>query len=147
MKIVCNHGYFFFYEDESGEIAKFNTLFNQDLVTKQGYYTFTKLKALDNYAIQGKLYGQTIAIKTYEAEPYEVMRQNNLVYNFTTQMISNKLLSLQQIEAQRCLKFYIAEGLIIPGSFIKGDTRQILGYTCKVNLNELVFRYSEFIYE
>ena len=145
MRIVCNHGYFFFYEDASGEVSKFNTIYGQDLVLCGNYYTFTALKNLPNYVLKGKPYGGVLATKTYKGEPYEIMRKNNLVYNPLTKMITNKLLSGELIEPKKAYNFYVLNGLITPGCY-ETDLRKILGFTCRVDMKELIYRYTGFNY-
>ena len=146
MKILCVHGYFYFYEEESGEVATFNSYYNQDLTLNADHYTFAALKELSNYSIEGNVYGDSLATKTYTGEIYEILRQNNLVYNFLLKVTVNKNTIATLVKPIKSYKFYIYNGLILPGSF-QSDNKLILGYTCKVNLKELIYRYGEFSYD
>src|ERR1044072_7449486 len=84
MKIRCVDGYFMFREQRVGEISDFISLFKLDLVSKEDYFTFAVLADAPNYALAGAPYLNATAIKTFAGRPWEVMRENDLVYNFET---------------------------------------------------------------
>lgn len=81
MKVICEHGYYKFFPEGSGEIAQFENTFNRKLVAVGNYYTFEKLAKLENYSIEGQDYGGIIAKKNYAGRVEDVFYENQLKYN------------------------------------------------------------------
>ena len=146
MRIVCNHGYFKFFEEKQGEIAKFNTRYGQDLKFVNDYYTFTGLSELNNYSIKGALYSNMVSTKTYAGEPWEIMRQNGFVFNFVLGVLSNILITGNFFKPVNVGAFKYSEGLVLPGSY-SYDARKVTGYTCRFDFDSALYRYTEFYYE
>lgn len=145
MRITCLHGYFIFRESYSGEIARFNTDFGQDLVAKKDFYTFSLLKNTPEYSFVGTEFLNLIGTVVYEGEPYEVMEQNGFIYDFTVQSLKPLESITTQIDPARLLDGYQSRGLIIPGSVTK-SLQRVTGYQCGFDFPTLNFSYSEIFY-
>lgn len=146
MKIVCLHGYFMFYEDKPGEIALFNSRYNQDLCAKDDYYTFKGLKTVPEYSIKGATFMNLTALETYTGKPFEIFRKNGFVYNFLLKTIALKAANGSYFKPINVGSFNYDVGLVMPGSF-SDDSRKITGYTCKFDFDGALFKYTEFYYD
>lgn len=89
MKLIVRHGHYAFYPRYSKSVSVFNGVFRQELkLDPKGFYTFPRLLNLPDYALEAKPYGNLPAIKTYEGEPWEIMREQGWVYNLTTEALA-----------------------------------------------------------
>lgn len=145
MKITCIHGYFIFREDNLGEVARFNSASNMDLVRKDDYYTFSFLRDAPKYAIQGKPYLNSTIVKTYAGKPWHIFRENGLVYDFAAKAVVPYVTVLNKIEPTVISNGFSARGLIKPGS-IRPSGQRVIGYTCHADLNRYFFSYSELVH-
>jgi hypothetical protein len=142
MLIKCLHGYFKFYESKSGEISDFMTLSGFDLVPQDDYYTFSALKDAPKYSLLGKPYINFPAIKTYEGEPWVIMKQNQLVYHFGLGLVVPKLAVIQLIELAKTRNCYVASGLILPGS-LTVEGQRVTDYSAWYLFDSQRFKYTE----
>jgi len=145
MQVVCLHGYFQFREERLGEVAKFNTLYEQDLVSRGDYFTFELLATAKNYSLLAGLYSGVVASKTYAGEPWEVMEQNQLVYDFNLKTLLPLVSVTNKIDPLPLYNGFTARGLILPGSINKTWMR-VKSYKVRFNLDDLIFNYSELTY-
>lgn len=146
MKINCLSGYFRFEETELGEISKFASLFDLDLVFKDGYYIFSSLGEAPGYSVAGAEYLGATAIKTFSGNPWDVMRENNLVYNFLTDEVLPLSEITQQIKISLSDYYYLTDGWILPGS-ITEDGKRVREYAAWFSFDDQTFRYSEVTFE
>lgn len=146
MKIKCLHGYFIFDDVKSSEISRFMSMTGLSLVLKNNYYTFEDLENAKDYSILGAPYLNAIATKTFEGKPWEVMRANNLVYNFNMGTLVPILSVTQLIQIQTAANYYLSDGLILPGSLTK-DGRRVKEYAAWYLFESGTYRYQEVSYE
>ncbi len=123
MKIKCLHGYFLFDEDRAGELSDFMRVYGFDIVLENRHYTFSFLKDAPRYSILGGTYLGAPAIKTFEGEPWDIMRQNKLVYDFTLDAVIPIASVTQLIKLKSAGNYYLTSGLIIPGSITDDGSR------------------------
>jgi hypothetical protein len=149
MKIVCLHGYFKVTEHAVGEIAAFNSVYAQDLVAKEDYYTFEALVDAPEYSVIGQTYLGNVAVKTYaDHRPWEIFRQNSLVYNFQTGAVV-PIASQTSYTAQLSRvkpAYYQDVSLYVPGSMTPA-WQQITGYVCAFDVKRSTFFYSDIFYD
>lgn len=145
LHVTCLHGYFQFREDRFGEVAKFNTIYDQDLVAKDDYFTFSMLALAKSYSLLASPYLGVPAIKTYAGEPWEVMKQNLLVYDPFLKRVVPIVSVVATFDATPLYNGYMARGLIQPGSLNKTWMR-VKSYRAHFSLSDLVFNYSELSY-
>ncbi len=145
MKLTCIHGYFIAREDVPGEIARFNSLFSQDFVSKDDYYTFELLADAPDFSIVGLAYLNLVGLVNYAAKPFEVMEQNGFIYDFSNKVLKPIEAIAIQITPIRLNEAYSTRGLIQPGSLTK-DWERVKGYNCDINMTNLTFIYSGIIY-
>ena len=144
MKIICLHGYYKIYEDEPGEIAKYNTTYGVDLTAHENYFTFSNLIDIPEHSIKGKAFSNLVATETYYGKPWEVLEANGFAYDFTTGLLSNINTLGQHFKKHQSLYgFWFTTGLILPGSF-SDDGIVIKGYHCKFDFSSLLYKYTEF---
>lgn len=146
MKISCLHGYFIFEETEAGQISKFVSRYGLDIALNGDHYTFTDLVDAPKYSIAGSTYLNAVAKTTYEGEPWEVMRQNELVYNFSTGLVVPIATIAQSFNLSTAGNYFVSNGLIVPGS-VKDDGSRVRDYSALYNLRGVPFKYSEVGFE
>src|SRR5690349_5369503 len=129
MRITCLHGYFIFREDQIGEIAKFNSMYEQDLVKKDDYFTFQLLASAPIYSVAASPWlSAAIPTATFCGQPWEVMAANGFIYNVSLKLIQAKELITTQAQFFRKYSNFMSRGLIQPGSF-NTNWQQITGYS------------------
>lgn len=81
MRILSRHGHYAFYPEHSSEIADFCKAFDITLEREDDFYTFPALKGLKDYSLATVVYKDIAATVNYEGKPWEIMRENEVVYN------------------------------------------------------------------
>jgi len=147
MKLLVRHGHFAFFPDGASDVARFNALQGITLEREGDFYTFPALVGLKDYSIAGGLYGGLAATKTFEGNPWDIMRENNWVYSLLAGAIVPKSTIITKASV-KLVTFYFVSGttLVQPGSL--SDTgEQILSYDSLFDdrANRLLIR--EFSYE
>lgn len=142
MLINCQHGYFKFREAKQGEISEFVRQVGLDLVFVDDYFTFPLLEDAPKYSIVGKPYLGVPAIKTFEGEPWEVMRENDLIYDFNKEVVLPILSVTDLISLDQGRNYYITDGLILPGS-IMADGSRVTEYSAWLYFDTWRFKYTE----
>lgn len=145
MKVRCSHGYFFFEEESAGELARFTSRYGFEIVSVDNYWTFEELAEAPRFSLKNLAYLGSPAIETFEGNPWDVMRKNKLVFDFTdftVKPISTVVLPLKLDAAQY---YSFSDGLILPGSVAKDGTR-VTDFTAQFNADALKVRYTEVIY-
>lgn len=142
MKINCLHGYFIFHEESIGEVSDFISMYGLPLVFKDDHFTFEFLADAPEVAIKSGTYLNAIATKTFAGKPWEIMRENQLVYDFDKDL----LVPLNSITTRAPLyaagKYFVSPGLILPGSLTDKGAR-VTEYAAWFSKESMRFRYSE----
>jgi len=126
---------------ERGEISDFISLSGLSLVSKDDYYTFNSLAAAPEYSIAGQPYLGATATQTFAGKPWEIFRANGLVYDYFTDAVVPIASILERIDLSKADKFYLSNGLILPGSLYGSD--RVKNYTGWFKGSRLNFYYSE----
>lgn len=145
MKVKCIHGYFIFDEILVGEISDFSSRYGLTIVPSYDHFTFEFLEDAPKYSIEGGEYLGATAIATFEGEPWEVMRANGLVYDFTSGAVVPISTITQRASVNAAGRYYISNGLIIPGS-LTDEGERVTDYSAHYSNAQLNFRYSEVTY-
>lgn len=142
MKIKCLHGFFKFEETRLGELSKFVSRFGLELERCQDFFTFKPLAEAPDFSIKGLPYLGADTIATYEGNPWEIMRENELVYHFG----KGKVVDISTITIRTPLanagNYFISNGLILPGSLTE-DGDRVTDYAAWFSMDTLEFKYSE----
>lgn len=146
MRIKCIHGYFKFEESEPGDVSAFASRFGLDLVRKDDYFTFEDLEDAPDYAIAGGLYLLAPVISTYEGNPWEIMRENLLVYNFALGLVVPILSVITLAQVRTAGNYFISSGMLMPGS-LTDEGKRVTDYAAHFSFRDFQFRYSEITYE
>lgn len=129
MRIDCLHGYFKFSEIKAGELSKFRAQFDLDLeLHKDGYFTFPFLIEAPKYAIEGSTYLGAQVTKTFEGEPWDILRENSLVYDFVNDELALATTISTNVQFVESGFYFVSSGLIRPGSLTKNGNR-IVNYS------------------
>lgn len=146
MKIKCLHGYFIFEESKAGQVADMINLFGFALVLKDGYYTFSSLAEAPQFSIAGGTYLGAAATKTFEGKPWEVMRENGLVYDFANDEVIRIDTVTQPIELSSTNRYFLSSGMILAGS-LTDDGSRVKEYAAHYLFDTAKFKYSEVSFE
>lgn len=145
MKINCRHGYFLFEEQRPGEVSEFISLFGLELVAKDWYFTFADLEEAPKFSLTGLPYLSTVAIATFEGQPWEVFEANAMVYNYDLGLVLPILSTTNLVKLSNAGHFFVSSGLIMPGSLTDGGSR-VKDYAAWFSLDTLKCIYSEVAY-
>jgi hypothetical protein len=145
MKILCLHGYFKFFPESAGQLARFQDLFEAELARNGDHFTFADLVDAPSHSIAGGTFLDADTSETFEGDPWEVMRANRLVYDFR----SGEVVSLDDIDSSVSLDpagpYFVAPGMILPGS-VNEDGSRVTDYAAFFSSSNASFRYSEVEY-
>ena len=111
------NGYYIFEETTKGQVADFMKLFGVELVRREGYFTFPKLAQIPKYSLKGKAIGESLAIKTFAGEPWEVFEANGLVYDFANDVIVPIDTITYTAQITDVGDYLLASGLLVSGTF------------------------------
>ena len=145
MKARCLHGFFIFEETKAGQVSDFMSYTGLILVPRGTYFTFEFLKDAPNYSIEGESYLGFTAIKTFAGEPWEVMKANGIIYDFSTGVLKPLLSVTQLVSIKTAGHRYISNGLILPGSLTDAGMR-VTDYAAHYSKETLRWLYSEVTY-
>ncbi len=119
MRVLCRHGHFAFYPREAGDINRYARHYGQELVRDGDFYTFPRLQGAPKYSLQGKPYLTVPAVKTFEGEPWEVMKENGWVYLIAADIIVPKATIVGKAPLSETVFYFLAQNILVqPGSFL-----------------------------
>jgi hypothetical protein len=145
LKIKCLHGFFLFTETQVGQVSDFIKGTEIELVAENDYFTFEKLIDAPHYSLVGKPYIGAVITSSLEGKPWEIMRENNLVYNLTLDLVVPLLSITQIVSVLNGGNKYLSNGLIQPGSLTTSGQR-IISYTAWYNRGTQRWKFSEIEY-
>lgn len=140
MKIECIHGYFKFTESRAGDVSSFVSRYGLEIVREGDHFTFAGLAGAPDYSLPGGEFLGCATTECFEGEPWEVMRANGLVYDFNSGEVVKIETIIQVAKIQASGKFYVSQGMILPGSLTE-DGERVTDYAAF--FDNLSFRYSE----
>lgn len=142
MKINCIHGYFKFEEQMSGELATFASLYGLEFARSGDHFTLSDLVDAPKHSLAGGSFLGCPTTETFEGEPWEVMRANELVYDFVTGAVVPIATIVRSAKLVQCENFFYASGMIVPGSVME-DGKRVKDYAALYLFSTNQFRYSE----
>lgn len=146
MRIRCLHGYFIFEEREPGEVSQFLSLYGLDLVPIPEGFTFSPLAEAPEHAIAGGLYLGAPVTKTFEGKPWEIMRENELVYSINLGAVVPIASIVSTVTISQAGYYFLAEGLIQPGA-LTPDGDRVKDFSGFYLFEQARFKYSEVSFE
>ncbi len=146
MKLECLHGYFKFSETKSGQISKFMSLFGLEIERSGDHFTFSDLVDAPRYSIAGGTFLGVPTTETFEGEPWDVMRANGLVYDFTLGTIRPVLSITETVAIDSAGNYFVTTGMIQPGS-VTEDGSRVTDYAAFFVEDRSNFKYSEIDYD
>lgn len=111
------------------------------VVPKEDYFIFSKFENAPEYSIAGKLYIDKMATVTYEGAPWEILKQNNLVYDFNKDALVDVLSVTKRTIIDLVANYFLSPGLILPGS-VTEDGLRVIDYSAWYSFETGRFRYS-----
>jgi hypothetical protein len=116
MRVNCIHGYFKFFEEAAGEIARFSETFEMAMVQVEDYFTFETLADAPDYSLVGHPYLNAVGIENFSGPPWEVMRANRLVYDFRYDLVVPIMTIIEAANIQSANNYFYSSSLILPGA-------------------------------
>ncbi len=146
--IKCLHGFFIFEEQRAGQISQFMSLFEGlEIVSNDaGIFTFASLVEAPSHSLEGGEYLEAPVLKTFEGEPWEIMRENGLVYNFDLDEVVPIESITQRVTLFEGQDAIFSPGLILPGS-LTDEGERVTDYAAWFLFDQNRFKYSEVISE
>lgn len=146
MRIICEKGFYKFFPQNIGEIARYQKRFGAELVPCEDYFTFPVLAALPNFSFIGQIYSGTIlGLANHAGKKEEVMAANGLTYH-----VQLKRLILSSTFAGFNKMNYSFSNFIImntlPQAYFYDDAGLITGFNGFVDLDFGRFKIERFIY-
>ncbi len=146
MRINCIHGYFKFEENEPGELSQFASRFGLSIVRREDHFTFEDLKEAPTHSLVGGLFLLAPCTARFEGQPWEVMRENALVYNFSLGLVVPILTIVTVAKVRTAGNYFISSGMLLPGS-LTDEGKRVTDYAAHFSFRDFQFRYSEVTYE
>ncbi len=148
MRVLVRHGHFAFFPRGPSDIARFARIFDEELVRVGDYYTFEALSELPRYSLIANLFGNLPAITTYEGRsPWEVMRENDFVYNVALGLLVPKLSIVSVMQAPRSDSYFISPTPLIQPGTRDSSGQQVLSYDADFNQDLFQLKVLEVFYE
>lgn len=141
MKIKCLHGFYLIEETRPGQVADFMNIFACELLPFRNFFTFSALASAPNYALVGGTYLEAPVIQTFEGEPWEIMKANDLVYDFQADAVRPLAGTTQRISLFKGPGSFVSSGLILPGS-VTEDGKRVTDYSAHLSFDSLKFKYT-----
>lgn len=149
MRLKCLHGYFILSESKSGQVSDFMSLTGLSIESKKDYFTFSDLVDAPHYSIIAKPIQIGLvplpAIATFEGEPWEVLEQNEMVYDFSRGLLVPIVSITKIIKIQNAGNKFISNGLIIPGS-LTDEGQRVKSYDAYFIRESMKWVYTEVEY-
>ncbi len=148
MRVVCRHGHFAFYPRRAGDINSFAQAFDVELEREEDYFTFSGLAGAPKYSLAAKPYLNLLpATTTYEGAPWDVMRENNFVYNIALGILVPKLSIIGIADITQHGFFYVCNVPLLQPGVRTLLGRQIMSYSGEFYEERFYLRIAEFAYE
>jgi|SRR5665213_1249903 len=144
LKIQCVSGFFIIRDEATWEIPRFISMVGLQLVSFRDFWTFPFLVTAEDYSLKGKQYLGVTATKTFEGEPWDIMAENGLVYDFGAGLVKPISTITQHLYIKDAGQFYVSNGLLVPGS-LRDDGKRVTDYSARFLWDSNSFRYSEVV--
>lgn len=146
MRVECIHGYFKFIEDAPGQMSDFMSRYGASIARSGDHFTFEFLVDAPTYSLSGGFFLGCPTLFAYAGEPWEVMRANRIVYDFSKNLVVpiDTVIATPEIEAAG--DFYMSSGMILPGSLTDAGSR-VKDYSAHFSERRQNFIYSEIGYD
>lgn len=134
MRVICRNGFFSFYPERSSDVTEFCSYFEIDLVRMEDFYTFPILAEIPNYSIQGAPLSNLVANKTYEGKPWEVLRENRMVYSIEGEILVPMISVVDTVDLYLSNFYYIAQAVLIQPGARSRSGKKIVSYDAQMDL-------------
>lgn len=145
MRVNCIHGYFIFEESVAGQISHFCSFFGLEIERSGEHFTFSDLVDAPDYSLPGGTFLGCPTTKSFEGRPWEVMRENRLVYDFTRGLVVPISLIAKTVQISAAGNFSVTSGMILPGSLTE-EGQRVTDYAAVFLRDRENFKYSEISY-
>lgn len=126
-----------------GEVLIWQQYYN-NLVCAGDYWTFSELAELQNYSFKGRLIDFAPTIVNYAGTPWEMMKQNNIAFNYLAKKFVNKLMIVSALKYDDGL---VKNSPILPQAYSIDGLNRMHSFTGFWDKNFNVFKIERFFYE
>ncbi len=109
-------------------MSRFCSRFGLEIERSGDHFTFADLVEAPDYSILGGLFLDMICTATFEGPPWEVMRENKLIYDFSKGLVVPLLSVAQLVSVAQAGHRWLAPGMILPGS-VTDDGSRVTDYS------------------
>ncbi len=145
MRIDCLHGYYRFEETGPGQLSQFSSRFGIELARAASgdHFTFADLVEAPDYSLGAGTFLGIPTLEFLEGTPWDIMRANGLVYNFTTGLVQPIATIAVPVQVEQSGHYFISSGMLLAGS-VREDGSRVMDYSAFYNADR--FKYSEITY-
>jgi hypothetical protein len=126
---------------------RFAQSFDVTLKREEDYYTFSYLQGAPKYSIMGRPYLNLPALKTFEGNPWDVMRENGFVYNIQLGALVPKISITGIADITQKGFFFIANVPLLQPGIRTVLGQQITSYSGEFYEDKFWLRILEYDYE
>lgn len=135
MRVLCRHGHYAFFPRDKSDLGNFTSIFGVSLKPEKDFFTFPLLVGAPNYSLSVMPWLNLVAVKTFEGEPWEVMKANGFVYNVSLGIIVPKEMVLSTCRPALVGSYFLLETLLLQSGSrnLAFGFQQILSYDAELD--------------
>jgi hypothetical protein len=127
VKIDCLNGFYKFTPENPLDLSRLKIVFGIELVPYDDYFTFSILRDMDNFSIvgfpvmSGIIPSAGIAKKNFAGKKWEVLKENNLIYNLRLNAITEQSVAVGTYTLTKSIgNYYAFDKIPQTGSLLNG---------------------------
>jgi hypothetical protein len=147
MRLICRHGHYAFFPRTASDISRFSNFYGQELVREGEFYTFPFLKGIQDFSIAALPIKNLPALKTFEGKPWEVMKENGLVYSLSLKVLVPKASITFLVNPPQTGFYFTSQTPLIQAGSRNALGLQLLSFDAEYQFDINKLRVREFSYE
>jgi hypothetical protein len=127
VKINCLNGFYKFIPENPLDLSRLKTAFEIELVPCGDYFTFSILREMDSFSIMGFpimsgiIPSTAIAKKNFAGKKWEILKENNLIYNLQLDAITEQLVAIKPYMLTKSIgNYYVFNKIPQAGNLLNG---------------------------
>ncbi len=144
MRVLCRHGHIALYPRRASDVNTFAASFGVEIEREEDYYTFSGLIDAPEYSLKGSPYLDLPATITFQGKPWDVMKENNFLYNIALKKLVPKASIVAITEITQKGLFYVCNTSILQPGVRTRSGDQILSYSGEFYEDKFYLRITEF---
>lgn len=144
MIVNCINGFYKFIPESSGEIHIWENYNEMSLTPVDDFFTFPELAEMPNYSFIGGSFQGIALTENYAGEKSEVLRRNNIVFDYSNKMFMRKELVFDQFNYDAAL---YPNTPILPQAGSINGLKRLMGFHGFWNYKFNIYKFLRFEYE